>query len=217
MKYKCLVLDHDDTVVDSTASIHYPSLVEFCKIYRPDYHVTLEEYMVLNFEPGIYEYLKDILQLSDEEFDLENEFWNDYVIKHIPHAFKGIKEILEEFKARGGYICVSSHSYKENILRDYKANDLPIPDLIYGWELPQEKRKPATYTLEAIMKELNLKPDELVMVDDLKPGKVMADNAGVDFIGAGWAYDVKAITDYMSKECRLYCKTVEEFKKLILD
>ena len=28
MKYKCLVLDHDDTVVDSTASIHYPAFLE---------------------------------------------------------------------------------------------------------------------------------------------------------------------------------------------
>ena len=27
MKYKCLVLDHDDTVVNSTATIHFPSFI----------------------------------------------------------------------------------------------------------------------------------------------------------------------------------------------
>ena len=30
MRYKCLVLDHDDTVVDSTASIHYPAIKTGC-------------------------------------------------------------------------------------------------------------------------------------------------------------------------------------------
>ena len=36
LKYPCLVLDHDDTTVNSTATVHYPAFVEFMKIYRPD-------------------------------------------------------------------------------------------------------------------------------------------------------------------------------------
>ena len=36
MKYKCLVLDHDDTVVDSTATIHFPSFVKYLEDYRPE-------------------------------------------------------------------------------------------------------------------------------------------------------------------------------------
>ena len=35
MRYKCLVLDHDDTVVNSTATIHYPCFCEFLKEVRP--------------------------------------------------------------------------------------------------------------------------------------------------------------------------------------
>ena len=35
MKYKCLVFDHDDTVVNSTATIHFPSFRDYLKIYRP--------------------------------------------------------------------------------------------------------------------------------------------------------------------------------------
>ena len=35
MKYKCLIFDHDDTVVNSTATIHYPSFIDFLKIYDP--------------------------------------------------------------------------------------------------------------------------------------------------------------------------------------
>ena len=53
LKYKCLVLDHDDTVVDSSASIHYPSFVEYLKIARPHLadKYTLEEYFEKNFDP----------------------------------------------------------------------------------------------------------------------------------------------------------------------
>ena len=51
MKYKCLVLDHDDTVVDSTAEIHFPSFIEYLKLTRP--HLAdkydLSSYFVKNF------------------------------------------------------------------------------------------------------------------------------------------------------------------------
>lgn len=29
MRYPCLVVDHDDTVVNSTATVHYPCFVEY--------------------------------------------------------------------------------------------------------------------------------------------------------------------------------------------
>ena len=34
MRYQCLVLDHDDTVVDSTASVHYPAFMETLRRLR---------------------------------------------------------------------------------------------------------------------------------------------------------------------------------------
>ncbi len=34
MKYPCLVMDHDDTVVNSSATIQYPCNLEYLKLYR---------------------------------------------------------------------------------------------------------------------------------------------------------------------------------------
>ena len=34
LKYRCLVLDHDDTVVNSTATVHYPCFVEYMEKYQ---------------------------------------------------------------------------------------------------------------------------------------------------------------------------------------
>ena len=53
LKYKCLVFDHDDTTVNSTRAIHYPSFVEYMKVARPEQHWTLEEYMIYNYNPGV--------------------------------------------------------------------------------------------------------------------------------------------------------------------
>ena len=35
LKYQCLVLDHDDTVTDSTAVIHYPAYLDAMRQMRP--------------------------------------------------------------------------------------------------------------------------------------------------------------------------------------
>ena len=69
MKYKCLVLDHDDTVVDSTARIHYPCFVEYLEKYKPSLaeNYTLESYIIKNFHPGILELLSYEVGLSEEE------------------------------------------------------------------------------------------------------------------------------------------------------
>ena len=218
-KYKCLVLDHDDTVVDSSASIHYPSFVEYLKIARPHLadKYTLEEYFEKNFEPGILELFTEEIGLSDEELKDEELFWREYVKNHIPNVYPGMAEIIADFKAGGGIIAVDSHSVTENIVRDYKANGLVDPDIIYGWDIPKEMRKPAPGTLFDLMKKYNLKPEDILVVDDLKPGYDMAKAAGVDIAAAGWAHNVKGIVDFMSANCEYYCKSVEELRQILFN
>lgn len=215
LKFPCLVLDHDDTTVNSTATVHYPSFVEFMEKYFPDRMLTLEEYFIYNFDPGVVEMFTKICGLNEEQLRDEEAYWKEYVKHHIPKAYDGIREILEEQKRRGGRICVVSHSFSEYIRRDYRANRLPEPDLIYGWECPPEKRKPAVWPLEQIMKTFGYRPEELLVIDDLKPGYDMARAAGVPFAGAGWANDIRQIEAFMRANCGLYFKTVPELQSYL--
>ena len=217
IKYKCLVLDHDDTVVDSSASIHYPSFVEYLKIARPNLadKYTLDEYFEKNFTPGILELFTDEIGLSEEELAEEEQFWRDYVKNHIPNAYPGMSEIIRDFKAAGGIVVVDSHSVTENIIRDYKANNLPDPHHIYGWDIPKEMRKPAPGTIFDLMKRFNLKAEEILVVDDLKPGYDMARAAGVAIAAAGWAHNVKGIRDFMTQNCEYFLEKVEDLRKVI--
>ena len=212
MKYPCLVMDHDDTVVNSTATVHYPCFAQFTAEYYPDYRCTLEEYFIKNFDPGVVAFFRDDVGMSEDMMRFEQAYWNDFVQGHVPQVYPGMAEILWEQKRRGGALCVVSHSYGRNILRDYRENGLPEPDMVFGWEMPAEKRKPRPDALIEIMEKLGFRPEELLVVDDLKPGYDMARAIGAPFAAAGWANDIPEIERFMRKNCDLYFKTVEELK-----
>lgn len=215
MRYKCLVLDHDDTVVNSTATIHFPSFLAYLDLARPGRHYTLEDYFRKNFDPGILSLFKDELGMSDAEVEEEFHFWQDYLKNRVPAAYDGIREILRRHREAGGLIAVVSHSVAAVIERDYRANDLPLPDVIYGWELPPHQRKPNPWPLEQIMQRFGLAPSELLMLDDLKPGYDMCRICGVPFAAAGWSNDVPEIESFMRHHCDRYFKTVPELAKFL--
>ena len=215
MKYRCLVFDHDDTVVNSTATIHHPCFVEFLNRFYPGRGCSLEEYFIKNFAPGFIPMCLEEYGMSAEDLEQEGQFWRAYVKDHIPHVYPGVREIMERQRAEGGLLCVVSHSYEDNIRRDYRANALPEPDLVFGWEQPMERRKPHPWPLEEIMRRYALAPEELLMIDDLKPGYDMAAACGVDFAGVGWANDIAEIERFMRQNCKNYFKTVAELSAFL--
>ena len=215
MKYRCLVFDHDDTVVNSTATIHHPSFVAYLEQYFPEKSCSLEHYFLKNFDPGFIAMCREEYGMTEEDLDIEVRFWREYVRSRIPQAYPGIREIMERQRRAGGLVAVVSHSMDENILRDYRENGLPEPDLVFGWEQPVERRKPNPWPLEEIMRRFALKPSELLMIDDLKPGYDMARAAGVDFAAVGWANDIPEIETFMRSHCRIYCKTVDELAAIL--
>ena len=210
MKYQCLVFDHDDTVVNSTATIHHPCFQLFLDERYPGRSCSLEHYFLENFTPGFLEMCRGEYGMDDAAIAEETRFWLDYVESHVPTAYPGIREIMERQRAQGGLVAVVSHSHEKNILRDYAANGLPEPDAVYGWARPEGERKPNPFPLLDIMRRFSLAPEELLVIDDLKPGYDMARAAGVDFAAVGWANDIPRIAEFMRRNCTLYFKTVAE-------
>ena len=218
MRFKCLCLDHDDTVVDSTASIHFPCFVQYLEQRHPEiaHRYTLEEYLAKNFSPGVVEFFTEEIGMSREELKEEEAYWQDYVRTRVPKAYPGIGELLSEFRARGGIIAVASHSFSHYIVRDYERAGLPMPDVIYGWDLDGDKRKPSPYALLDIMERYSLSPGQILTVDDLMPGYLMSRSAGVPIAGAGWAYDVPSIAEFMRSRCDYYLSSIDELSRLVL-
>ena len=217
MKYKCLVFDHDDTVVNSTATIHHPCFQAFLDRYYPGQTCSLEDYFRLNFDPGFVPMCKEIYGMDDRMLEVETEFWREYVKTRVPRAYPGLREIMERQKAAGGLVCAVSHSFADNIRRDWALNGLPEPDAVFGWEQPPERRKPKPWPLEELMRRFALEPSDMLMIDDLKPGYDMAADCGVDFAAVGWSSDVPEIAEFLRRSCPRYFKTVEALAAFLED
>lgn len=216
LKFPCLVLDHDDTVVCSTPTIHYPAFVKALKALRPDVHWTLEQFIAYNFDPGFEALCRDILHFTPEEMALQEASWLAWSNANIAPAFEGMDRLLRRFKEQGGLVCVVSHSNSVTIRRDYKHHFGFEPDLIFGWELGTDKRKPAPWPLEQIMARFDLVPGQLLMVDDLKPGWQMAKTCGVPFAFAGWGCEVESVRSFMKQNADYYLQQVQELEAIVL-
>ena len=218
LKYPCLVLDHDDTVVQSEATVNYPYFVYILDLFRPGTTITLEEYVEGCCHLGFADMCRKWYGFTEQELVEEYKGWQEYIVDHIPAAFPGIERIIRRQKEQRGMVCVVSHSSDVNILRDYRTHFEMEPDAIYSWDLPEELRKPSTYALEDIMKRYGLSPSQLLVVDDMKPAWEMASNAGVPIAFAAWGRkDYPEIAAEMRTLCDFSFDSTEELEKFLFD
>ena len=211
LKYPCLVLDHDDTVVASEIAVNYPCFLEGLKQFRPGEYMDHPEFVRWCFQYEFADFLRIRYGFTPAEAAEEYEMWKEYAKTHIPPVCEGIKEIILEQKRRGGLVCVASLSSRETILRDYGLHIGIRPDMIFSSDDPREIRKPGTYPLEKIMETYALSPAQLLVVDDLKTGLEMAKSAGVPIAAALWCrQDAPEIIDYMTERCDFAFHTTKE-------
>ncbi len=216
MRYRCLILDHDDTATEGTRTVHYPAYVEVMRRLRPHSPVlTFEEWMIRNCDPGILDFFTKELGMNEVEMQREYEIWRSFSARIDPPFFEGILDLLRDFRERGGTVAVVSHSEAEIIERNYRAagGGLFIPDAIYGWEVGPERRKPNPWPVLDVLARYEIEPERALVVDDLKPGVDMARAAGVAAGAAGWAYSVARIRSYMSEACDYYFESVASLRR----
>jgi beta-phosphoglucomutase-like phosphatase (HAD superfamily) len=218
LPFRCLLVDHDDTAVESTAAIHYPAHVESLRVLRPGRTPpTCDEWMLHNFR-GVMEYLQGELALTPEELEQELVIWRSFTTTRVPPFFPGILPLLRDFQAAGGRVAVISHSEADVIAAHYRAGAeaAVTPDLVFGWDNDASRRKPSPWPVREALSAFACPPDAALVVDDLRPGILMARSAGVPFAAAGWGHRIPEIERLMRAESDHYCASVEELRRLIL-
>ena len=218
LKYPCLVLDHDDTVVQTMKTLSYPFWCLELEQFRPGTTMTMEDYVRQCHNLGFADMCREVFHFTDEELKLEHSQWMGYVMKNIPEIFPGIDRIIKRQKEEGGMLFVVSHSHEDNILRDYRHHFGIHPDGIYGWERPVQERKPNAFPLLDIMEKYGLKPEEIIVVDDMQLACQMADPHGVKVAFAGWDdMGVPELREEMAKRCAFSFDSVEKLEKFLFD
>ena len=212
LKYPCLVLDHDDTVVQSELTVNFPYFLLTLDSFRPGATISAEEYADGCYRMGFANMCRQRFSFTEQEILEEYTGWKEYIKTHIPDPFPGIGDVIRKQKALGGKVCVVSHSCNENITRDYSRNFGILPDDIFGWDLPEELRKPNDYALTAIMETYGFSPQELLVVDDMKLAYTMAKKQQVPIAFAAWGRkNCPAICEEMRRICDFSFDTPQEF------
>lgn len=215
-KYPCLVLDHDDTVVQSMKTLSYPFFLYVLEVFRPGKTMSFSDYVRDCHHYGFADLCRIRFGFTEEELSKEHAMWMEYVLQNTPDPYPGIGNILKQQKQAGGLICVVSHSSKENILRDYRTHFGFVPDAVYGWELPEQQRKPNPYPLQDIMSRFSLSKDQILVVDDMKLACKMAAPLGIQVAYAGWnGLAVPEIDAEMKQLCHYNFTTVQEFEDFL--
>ncbi len=216
LKIPCLVLDHDDTVVQTEKTIGYPYFCRILDQFRPGQTISFEDYVHDCHDYGFAEMCRRRWQFTQEEQAAEYKGWMDYVITHIPEIFPGIERIVRRQKEEGGLICVVSHSSVQNITRDYQVHFGLQPDAIYGWDYPEALRKPNPFPLEDIMRRFDLKPRELLVVDDMKLAWRMANPLKVPVAFAAWGKrDFPELSGEMRELCEFTFDTPAQLEEYL--
>lgn len=218
LKYPCLVLDHDDTVVQSMKTLSYPFFLYILEQFRPGETISMDDYILACHNLGFMDLCRNRFGFTDEELANEHEQWMTYLRTHVPDAYPGIDTIIHRQKEEAGLVCVVSHSSYENISRDYQIHFGMQPDAIYGWDLPVEQRKPSPHPLEDIMKKYQLQSGDILVVDDMKLACMMAAPLNVSVAYANWGgLDVPEIEREMKALCQFAFSSTKELENFLFD
>ena len=218
LKYPCLILDHDDTVVQTERAIGYPYFRDYLEKVRPGVKLSFREYVHACHNTVFPDMCRANWQFTDEEMKEEYSLWQDYCAANIPPIFPGVDDLIRRQKAEGGLVCVVSLSSHANIVRDYDAHFGFQPDAIYDNDMPREQRKPNPLPLLDIMERFQLKPEDLLVVDDMMLGFTMAQRVGIKTAYAAWSkQDFPELMEEMKKVCDHSFDSAKELEQFLFE
>ena len=213
LKYKCLVLDHDDTVVQTERHIGFPYFKKFLDEIRPGNNLTFPEYLHDCSGLVFADMCKARWNMTDEECEREYNGWKEYYSANTHPIFPGMDRIIHRQKDLGGLVCVATLSPRADIMRDYAQHFHMEPDAVYDHDMPRHMRKPNPYPLLDIIEKFGLKPQEILVVDDLKLAWEMAEPLGIDVAYAAWSkMEYPELTREMRQLCTYTFDRVEDLE-----
>jgi phosphoglycolate phosphatase/pyrophosphatase PpaX len=218
LKYPCLVLDHDDTVVQTERYIGFPYFRDYIEQIRPGQTLSFQEYVRDCNNMVFADMCRVRWNMTEEELDREYQGWIAYYKTHPHPIFPGISQVIRRQKEAGGLVCVASLSREEDIRRDYREHFGIEPDAIYDYDLPSNMRKPNPYPLQDIMGRFALKPEQILVVDDMRLGWMMASPLHVPVAYAAWSKeDFPDLTTEMRKICDFSFDKPADLEKFLFE
>ncbi|HEY9281237.1 MAG TPA: HAD-IA family hydrolase [Eoetvoesiella sp.] len=208
-RYGAVVFDWDGTIMDSTHSI-VSAIQDACAdLELPIPSVTSASWVIgLSLESALYH---AVPTLTAEKLPLFLERYRFHFLKKDPEIklFDGIPELLAELRGREVLLGVATGKSRIGLDRVLRTMQLQTHFEITRCA-DESFSKPHPGMLLEIMNELNLQPEQVLMVGDTSHDVQMAHNAGVDSLAV--TYGAHDRTTLLAAEPTFMVRNVKEMQ-----
>jgi len=209
MKIKTVLFDFDGTIADTVDPV-VEIINEFSnswgeKTITPE---DLEKYRNLNNQDA----LKATGVPAYKVFFMLRKVWKE-IQRRIPEleCIDGIKPALQQLDKSGFQLGIVTTGIKENASKFLEANDLDMFDFIYDGKQMFGKKK----ALKKVLKEKNLKPEEVIYVGDQTSDIDAAKDLNIKVIAVGWGFNREPIL--VEHEPEYFVNKPQELVKILED
>lgn len=132
-------------------------------------------------------------KIPDASYEEVRDYYRAYQDAHcagMVYVFEGIKELLEELRARGCRIGVATSRTSNSFLRYVRELGIDgyFDELVSMEDV--KRHKPHPESVELLLERFGASPEEAIMIGDTKYDIGCANNAGVDSALVGWSHYV---------------------------
>lgn len=217
LKKRALIFDHDDTLVDSQRTIHYPLFLKSLDQLRP-YHdkPSFQEFVTRSNQYGFENYIRQVYGFNDAEVEQEILWWRQGVGEAKAEIFDDLKPILNDFINSNGILIVYSYSESHMIIRDYERYFDFVPHEIIGFDQERHLQKPYRLPVLMALHKYQLDPKDCLLVDDMPLLIDTAKRLNMDMVGAHWAEAAQYVWTKKHHDIEL-CHDASDLAKYIFE
>lgn len=183
---KCLIFDWDGTLMDSVMHIvDSMRRVILALELEPRTDDEMKNIIGLGMREAIYALYPD-QQTTAFADRFTTEYRTHFFAENAPQQlFSGVITTLEELKKKGYYLAIATGKSRRGL--DQVLTETGIGDLFLQSRCADETRsKPHPQMLEEILLDLDMQPQQALMIGDTEYDMEMARNAGVIPMGVSY-------------------------------
>lgn len=214
MDYKVIIFDWDGTLMDSIDKIvaSMKAAAKDCQLVIPSSD-TVRNIIGLRLDKAMQAIFPQ--QSSQQQATMVEAYRFQYLALDKLHPtpfYPGIESWLSDLKAQGYLLAVATGKGRNGL--DRLLDKFAVRDLfVVTYCADETESKPDPLMLNRILSDLNLRPEQALMVGDSSYDLEMANNAGIDCLGVSYGvhsnqvlnkFNPIAIVDSLPKEFALY-------------
>ena len=213
-RYEAVIFDWDGTVMDSTHSIVSAIQSACVDIELPVPSASEASWVIgLSLESALY---RCVPTLTADKLPLFLDRYRFHFLRRDPEIklFDGIVDLLEQLDRRQVLLGVATG--KSRVGLDRVLGNMQLHSRFHATRCADESfGKPNPAMLLEIMSELDLRPEQVLMVGDTSHDVLMATNAGVDSMAVTYgAHDRQTLID---AKPTVMVSSVNEIQAWLLD